>query len=92
MDLHQGATAAVEEARRLEASSQGEEEDVENIFFSSTVAADGFGMEDQDIGFPSFIGEAGMMGGFEVDEPLWDSFATGIEGNDGFGAGAFHTA
>lgn len=85
-DLHASANAAVDKAQ-LEAAAQ--DDDVENVFLSNT-GQEGF--EEQDIGFPSFIGEEDMMGESEFNGPMWDSFAMGMGGSDGFGANAFHAA
>lgn len=84
-DLHSSANAAVAQAR-LEAA---QDDDVENIF-TSTVGQGGF--EEQDIGFPSFIGDDDMTGGLELDGPMWDSFAMGTGEGEVFGVNAFHTA
>lgn len=83
-DLHSSANAAVDQAR-LEAA---QDDNSENIF---TNAAEQGGFEEQDIGFPSFIGDD-FSGGLEMDGPLWDSFAMGPGESEGFGVNAFHTA
>lgn len=86
-DLHSSANAAVEQAR-LEAAAQ--DDDVENVFVTSR----GQGFEEVDLGFPSFLGDEGMTGGLEMDGPMWDSFAMGMDGAQGdvYGVNAFHTA
>lgn len=85
-DLHTSANTAVDQAR-LNATQN--DDDVENVFAANM---EGGQFEEHDLGFPSFIGEEGMTGEFQMDGPMWDSFSVGMEGQHGFGVNAFHAA